>query len=310
MNKKELRGGILLLIAAVLWGSAFVAQSVGMDYIGPFTYLFARSVVGSLFLIPVAVIYEKRVYRKEHPNENQTEETRKAYRKTLLIGGLCCGMILTVASAFQQYGIIYTTVGKAGFITALYIVIVPIMGLFLKKKCGINVWISVVIAVVGLYLLCMTGSFSLSKGDSLILICAFLYAGHIMIIDHFSPKVNGVMLSLFQFTFCAIICGILMLIFEHPTMSSMFAAWGSILYAGILSSGVAYTCQIVGQKDLNPTVASLIMSLESVMSVLSGWLVLNQKLTIRELIGCIIMFAAILLAQIKLPSKKQISTEH
>lgn len=298
MKFKQLRSIFLLLTAAILWGSSFVAQSVGMDYIGPYTYLFTRSLVGSLFLIPVGIIYDKKVYRRECPISRSDSE-RRDYRKTLLIGGFFCGIAITVASALQQIGIQYTTVGKTGFITALYIVIVPILGLFLKKKCGFNVWISVAMAVVALYLLCITESFSITKGDAFILMCSFVYAIHILIIDHFSPKVNGVFLSLLQFSFCTLFSGLAMVIFEHPSWESILAAAGPILYTGILSSGVAFTCQIVGQNGINPAVASLILSLESVIAVLSGWLFLHETLSVRELIGCVIMFAAILLAQFR-----------
>ena len=216
-----------------------------------------------------------------------------------MIGGICCGLALCAASNFQQFGIAHTTVGKAGFITALYVVIVPILGLFFKKKVSIVVWFSVALSVVGLYLLCMTdSSFKLAFGDTLVLICALLFSIHIMVIDHFSPKGDGVVISCIQFFVAGMVSGILMLIFENPTIAGILAAWMPILYAGVLSSGVAYTLQIVGQKDMNPTIASLIMCLESVVSALAGWLLLNQALSARELAGCALMFAAIVLAQI------------
>ncbi|MEG1140472.1 MAG: DMT family transporter [Lachnospiraceae bacterium] len=305
MKLKQIRGGLLLLLAAVLWGSTFVAQSVGMDYIGPFTYLFCRSLVGCIFLLPVAYFYEKFVHSKEYPAGGLSPSEKQSNRKTLFIGGLLCGLILTLASVFQQIGIQFTSVGKTGFITALYIVLVPVLGLFLKKKCGVNVWVSVGIAVIGLYLLCINGSFSIAKGDAFVLVCSVLFAIHILVIDHFSPKVNGVMLSCIQFAICGILCAIPMVLIEKPQISAILPAWWSILYAGILSSGVGFTCQIIGQKHLSPAVSSLILSLESVVSVLAGWIVLHEELSPREIIGCVIMFAAILLAQISWPSRKK-----
>ena len=214
---------------------------------------------------------------------------------------IACGIALFAASNFQQFGIKYTTVGKAGFITACYIVIVPIIGLFLKKKCSPFIWAAVVMALIGLYLLCITDGFSIGLGDVLVLVCAFLFSLHILVIDYFSPKTDGVKLSCIQFLVCGILSMIPALILEHPQISSILTAWLPILYAGIMSCGVAYTLQIVGQKNVNPTVASLILSLESCISVLAGWVILGQKLSAKELLGCVIMFAAIILAQ--LPEK-------
>ena len=221
--------------------------------------------------------------------------------RDLWLGGIACGVALFAASNFQQFGIQYTTVGKAGFITACYIVIVPIIGLFLGKKCSPFIWAAVVMALVGLYLLCITDGFSIGLGDVLVLICAVLFSLHILVIDHFSPKADGVKLSCIQFLVCGILSTILALVLEHPQISSILTAWLPILYAGVMSCGVAYTLQIVGQKNVNPTVASLILSLESCISVLAGWVILGQKLSAKELIGCVIMFAAIILAQ--LPEK-------
>ena len=286
----------ILFLTAFIWGTAFVAQSVGMDHIGPFTFNSARSFVGGIALIPVVLVFN----RFKTPERRQEE---RANRKTLLIGGVCCGAALGVASTLQQVGIQYTTVGKAGFITALYIVIVPILGLFFRKKVSPKLWVSVVIAIVGLYLLCMTESFSLSKGDAYVLLCALVFSFHILTIDHFSPLVDGVKMSCIQFLVSGVLSGIMMFLFEKPQIGGILAAWLPILYAGVMSCGVAYTLQIVGQKDMNPTVASLILSLESVVSVLAGWLILGQKLSMKELLGCVIMFGAIILAQ--LPERKR-----
>ena len=210
--------------------------------------------------------------------------------------------ILGAVQHFQQIGIQYTTVGKAGFITACYIVIVPVIGLFLGKKCTKFIWAAVAMALIGLYLLCITDGFSIGKGDLLVLVCAFLFSLHILVIDYFSPKVDGVKLSCIQFLTCGILSGIPALLLEHPELSSILAAWQPILYAGVMSCGVAYTLQIIGQKNMNPTVASLILSLESCISVLAGWIILRQQLSTKEILGCVIMFAAIILAQ--LPQKQ------
>ena len=299
MKKQQipLKNSLILLLTATIWGIAFVAQSVGMDYVGGFTFNGVRSIIGGIVLLPVIFVLDH-----QKAPITQTPEEKKAARKVLLTGGIACGVVLCLASNFQQFGIKYTTVGKAGFITACYIVIVPIIGLFLKKKCSPYIWAAVVMALVGLYLLCITDGFSISKGDFLVLICAVLFSVHILVIDYFSPKVDGVKMSCIQFFVCGILCGIPALLLEHPQLSSILAAWQPILYAGVMSCGVAYTLQIVGQKNMNPTVASLILSLESCISVLAGWIILGQSMSLREILGCIIMFGAIILAQ--LPQKE------
>ena len=270
MNKTQIQHSLLLLLTAVIWGTAFVAQSVGMDYVGPFTFLCTRSFIGGAALLPVIAFMDR-----QKSEEARVEEKKPENRKVLIRGGILCGLALCFASAFQQYGILFTTVGKAGFITACYIVLVPIAGIFFGKRCGINVWIGVILAVGGLYCLCITESLRIGTGDILVFICAFLFAAHILIIDHFTPYVDGVKMSCIQFFVCGIVAGIGMLVLEQPDISDILMAWQSILYAGLLSSGVGYTLQIVGQKGLNPTVASLIMSLESVVSVLAGLLILH-----------------------------------
>lgn len=294
--KIPLKNSLLLLLTAAIWGVAFVAQSVGMDYVGAFTFNSIRSLIGSLVLIPVIL-----VLNRQKPASAHTDLQKKENRRTLITGGICCGICLCLASNFQQFGIKYTTVGKAGFITACYIVIVPVLGLFLKQKCGPFVWAAVAMAVIGLYLLCIKDGFSIGTGDILVMICALLFSIHILVIDHFSPMVDGVKMSCIQFLVCGILSGIPALLLESPRFSSILAAWQPILYAGVFSCGVAYTLQIVGQKNMNPTVASLILSLESCISVLAGWLILKQQLSLREFAGCAVMFAAIILAQ--LPQK-------
>lgn len=305
-NKTQLRNSLLLLLTATIWGTAFVAQSVGMEYVEAFTFTFARSIVGGLVLIP-CIWFLHRCRASETNQILSIGESKKTLiTKTEWFGGICCGLALCVASNFQQIGIAHTTVGKAGFITALYVVIVPIIGLFFRKRVSIIIWFCVVLSVIGLYLLCMTeGSFSLGYGDFLVLICAILFSIHIMVIDYFSPKGDGVIISCIQFFVCGIVSGIVMLFVETPTMTNILAAKMPILYAGVLSSGVAYTLQIVGQKNVNPTVASLILCLESVVSALAGWLILHEALSMRELVGCVLMFIAIVLAQIPMPEKKK-----
>ena len=299
MKKGKLRSSALLLLTACIWGVAFVAQSVGMEYVGPFTFNFVRSILGELVLIP-CIFFLKR--EKKAEAEKVSEEEKKAQRKTLLAGGICCGVALCLASNFQQIGIQYTTVGKAGFITACYIVIVPVIGLFMKKKCSPMIWLSVLLAVVGLYLLCINEQFSIGYGDILVFVCAILFSVHILIVDYFSPKVDGVKMSCIQFLVCGLLSGIAMLFAEQPQLSAVLLAWKPIAYAGIMSCGVGYTLQIVGQKGMDPTIASLILSLESCISVLAGWLLLGQTLSIREGLGGVAMFAAIILAQ--LPAKE------
>lgn len=303
MNKTK--NTFLLLLTAFIWGVAFVAQSVGMDYVGPLTFNASRFIIGAIFLIPCIAFLDK-LKEKENQAACKNIPAAPQNKKVLITGGICCGIAIAAASTLQQYGIAYTTVGKAGFITALYIVIVPILGIFLKRKPRLIIWFSVLLALVGLYFLCMTDSLSFSKGDTLVLLCAFVFSLHIMIIDHFSPMVDGVRMSCIQFAVAGVLCGIPALIFEHPTFSSLIAAWAPILYAGILSCGVAYTLQIVAQKNYDPTVASLLLSLESVFSVLAGWVILHQALSPREIFGCVLVFIAIILVQLPTPKTKEV----
>lgn len=306
----KLRNTFFLFLTAMIWGAAFVAQSVSMDYIGPFTFICLRSVIGGLFLIPVIIVLNG--IRKKSQNESadvvnsenilhiETEEKQRLSwkNKQLIEGGIVCGIFLFFANCFQQTGIQYTTVGKAGFITTFYIIIVPLIGLFFKKYCGILTWIGVVVALAGLYFLCITQKLTIQRGDALILCCSVLYAGQILAIDHYNPFVDGVKMSCIQFLTGGILGAVFMLLFENPSLAMILSAAGPILYTGIMSTGVGYTLQIVGQKGLNPTVAALILSLESVFSALSGYLFLHQVLTTRELIGCALMFIAIVLAQL------------
>lgn len=307
-KNKAKRNSFILVFTALIWGVAFVAQSEGDDVIGPYAFTCIRYLIGGAVLLPVIALLDRLGISGGKPQN-------KAQRKTLALGGVCCGLCLIVASILQQVGIyLGTSAGKAGFLTACYIILVPIFGIFIKRKCGINVWISVAVAVAGLYLLCIKGSFDIEKNDMLVLACSAVYACHILIIDRFVEKnVDAVRMSCIQF-FVASAAAFLPMLFSD--LNGSFAALpamlgeafsgkalAAILYTGVMSSGVAYTLQIVGQKDVNPTVASLLMSLESVFSVLGGWLILGDKLTLRELFGCAVMFTAIIISQ--LPVKKK-----
>lgn len=320
MNHK-LKYNILLMLAALIWGSAFVAQSVGMDYLGPFSFNCVRSFMGSLVLIPVIWFMDRQKkdgdagsipaeMEKENRTAKKEKENRFARReaapdkKVLLKGGLCCGVILTLSTSLQQIGIQYTTAGKAGFITALYILIVPLLGIALGRKVGIKTWIGVGLAVLGMYLLCIKEGFSISYGDFMVLLCALVFSLHILAVDYFSPKVDGIRLSCIQFFVCGCISAFPMVLWERPQLHQILQAWLPLAYAGVLSSGVAYTLQIITQKHLNPTVASLLMSLESVFAALTGWLVLKERLSAKELLGCILVFTAIVLAQLPQKEKK------
>lgn len=294
MNNKNIKGNVILMITALIWGSAFVAQSVGMEHVGPFTFITARYIIGGIFLIPCMIFLNKI-------NKSNVKKYEKSDRKNVIVGGILCGIALFVASSFQQIGIEYTTVGKSGFITALYIIIVPILGMFFKKKVQGRVWISVVIALIGLYLLCINESFKISNGDLLILMCAFCFSIHILIIDKYSPIVDGVKMSCIQFFVAGILGVIPMYTFENPNIYNLLQAYSPILYAGVMSSGVAYTLQIIGQKYTSPVMATLIMSLESVFAALSGWIILGEVFSIKEFCGCVLVFVAIIFAQ--LPKK-------
>lgn len=290
---KQLRAGLLLTLTALIWGAAFVAQSVGMNYVGPFTYLFSRSLIGGIILIPLI-----KFMKKDNPASDQTGQN-----KILIKGGILCGIALFAASIFQQIGIQYTTVGKAGFITSLYIIIVPVLSILWGKKASKKIWLSVSIAVIGMYFLCMNGESQINIGDIFVLLCAFGFSLHILVIDKFSPKVNSIKLSCLQFWICALISFFPMMILEKPEMSHIISAWAPILYAGALSSGAGYTLQIIAQKDIEPTIASLICSLESVFSVIFGWIILNQTLSAQELFGCVLVFLGVILTQI--PDRKK-----
>lgn len=322
MNRFILRQSLLLFLTAVVWGVAFVAQSAGMDYVGPFTYNGVRCILGGLVLLPCIAlldglqggrdVQEEAAQTAGHMEKEEARqsaadmapqaaagtEPRAGDGRQLAAGGICCGVILFAASSLQQVGIQYTSVGKAGFLTAMYILLVPLMGLFIHKKVGVKVWVGVGFAVCGLYLLCMTNGLHLERGDALVLACAVVFSLHILVIDYFSPKVDGVRMSCIQFWVCGLLSLLCSMLWEQPDINSILAAWQPVCYGGIMSCGVAYTLQIVGQKGMNPTVASLILSLESVVSVVAGFLILGQTMSRRELLGCSLMIVAIVLAQL------------
>ena len=294
-KRGELLHTLALLVCAAIWGSAFVAQSVGAEYVGAFTFLAVRNWIAVVFLIPVIFVRDTILKKRGRPSVRPANRTQ---RRFLLMGGAACGFFLCAASAFQQVGIRYTTTAKAGFITALYVVIVPILSVFFGKSVKSRIWMCVALAVLGLYLLCMRGELSLSFGDGVVLVCAFLFACQIMTVDYFAPQVDTVRLSQTQFLVTALLSTVCMFFFEDLSSDSLIRALPSIAYAGVMSSGVAYTLQIIGQQNLNPAIASITMSLESVFAALAGWIVLGQSMTVRELAGCVLMFAAIILAQL------------
>lgn len=294
MSKTQMKSSIFLLLAATIWGFAFSAQSISADSIGSFTLNSTRSLIGALALVPFVLFRYRKA--KKSPDYKKPDKNKV---KTTLLGGLCCGLCFFVATNIQQFGISADTpAGKAGFITALYIVLVPILGLFLRKKITILTGFSVLLAILGLYLLCINDGLNIQTGDILILICAFCFSIHILVIDHFTQKADGVLLGILQLFIAGILGLFPMFFLEKPSITPLLDAWLPILYLGIMSSGVAYTLQILGQKNMNPTAASLILSLESVMSVIGGCLLLGETLSGREIAGCIIMFAAIILSQL------------
>lgn len=293
MNAFTLRQSLLLFLTAFIWGCSFVAQAVGMDHVGPFTFTACRTLLGALFLTPLVLYRRKR------------ETAPAPLGKTFLLGAFFCGLCLFAGESFQQFGLVHDTeVGKAGFITSLYIVIVPLLGLFVGHRVHRYIVVGVLFAVAGLWELCMTSSLSIELGDLYVLTCALAFSIHILVIAHFVTKIDGVTLAWGQFWCGGLIALFMALVFETPTWEGIHGALLPILWAGIMSNGIAYTLQVVGQRGMNPTVASLIMSLESVVSVLAGWVLLNEVLTTRELFGCALMAVAIVLAQLPAPKKR------
>ena len=298
-NKKQLRNTLMLVVAALIWGTAFVAQSVGSGYMGPYTFLASRSWLACAFLLGLMGV------RRANQRRQGKRLPFWVHGKTLAIGGALCGVALFAASAAQQMGIGTTSTAKAGFMTALYVVLVPVCGIFLGSRPGLKMWACVAVSVAGLYLLCLAGrdTLSLTGGEWQLLLCAFLFTLQILLVNHFSPRLDGIQLSFAQFFTVSVVSTVFMFLFEQPTPEQFAGAAVSVLYCGIMSSGVAYTLQIVGQQELDPTIASLAMCLESVFSALAGWIILGQTLTGTELAGCVLMFAAIVASQ--LPDRKR-----
>lgn len=296
MDSRKIRNSLLLFLAAFIWGIAFVAQSKGMDYIGPFSFNFYRNCLASISLIPVMVISDRIKGKKN--------TFKEAFSKNTLICGIVCGIFLCGGTMFQQYSLsLGSEAGKAGFITSLYILFVPILCIVFRKKVHRIVWIVLPVAILGLYLLCATSDIVFRLSDVLALICAVLFACQIISIDKFSSKVDSVKLAWLQFVVSALICLIPAVFFEKNSFSLVLKCAIPLLYTGIFSSGVAYTLQIVGQKRINPTIASLIMSFESVFSALAGYVILKESLSIRQILGCLLVFLSIVAVQIT-PQKK------
>ena len=299
---------MLLLITSIIWGFAFIAQSIGMNYIGPWTFVFARFILAAIILVPVTV-YSEKLYRNSDPrfhtkNENQVKE----YKRECIFGGALTGFFLGLASITQQIGIQKTSAGKAGFITALYVILVPILGIFLKKMPQKKIWICAALALLGLYRISMKdASFNIGSGDLYVIVCAFVFSFQIISIDHYSARVNPVLLANIQFLFAATVGFVGMIVFEKWEWNQILNGIVPVLYAGILSSAVGYTLQTLCQRHTDPSIASLIMSLESVFSALGGFLILKERMTFRELSGCAFVFAAVLIAQIDIKKKSSAS---
>ena len=295
--KCNMKYTFMLVFTALIWGMAFVAQSAGMEHVGPFTFNGIRSIIGALVLAPSAWFMDKK------------EGVLTPWKdKTLVLGGLICGVVLFLATSSQQIGIITTSSGKAGFLTALYMVLVPIFSIALRKRPGKQIWFCVLLALVGMYFLCIDGEFSIQAGDLWLLACAALFALQILAVDKFAPNVDVIKLSCYQFAVTGVL-SIIPLIQERPVMDNIMECWLPIAYAGVLSSGLAYTLQMEAQKKVQPTVASLIMCLESVFSAIFGFVILGERLSAREIVGCIVMLAAVVLTQIPLKKRNSVVAE-
>ena len=295
--KKQFQGILSLLLATIIWGSTFVAQSVGMDHIGPFTFQAVRCGLGTLAMLPVILLTDRFMH------DDKTFRSRWKSKK-LWTAGVLCGIPLFLACNLQQLGIVDTDAGKSAFLTAMYIVIVPILGIFLKRKPSAMIPISVVLAVLGLYFLSFAGVPQISRGDLLLLGCALMFAIQITVVDRYVNSVDALRLNMIQALVCTVLSSVVMVFTETPTWQTLLDCWLPLCYAGFLSMGAAYSLQIIGQKHLEPAAASLIMSLESVFAVLCGWLILNERLTLSETLGCILVFVAVILSQIPVKAKK------
>ncbi len=280
-------GAAMLLSASLIWGVAFVAQSAGMQYVGPYTFTAVRSALAALGLGILILILDRTSMKSKNTD-----------KKVLWRAGIILGVVMTIASNLQQIGLVTTSAGKAGFITSLYIVLVPVFGLFIKKLPHPMLWISVLIALVGLYFLSIRGDFSMSQGDLLVLASAVAFTFQILLVDHYSPKVDIIRLNCIQFSVMAILSFVPMMVLEQPKIGAISDAWLTIVYAGLFSGCGAYTLQMLGQRRVEPTAASLLLSPENVFAALAGWAILGQNLTARELLGCALVFAAIITSQL------------
>lgn len=297
--KHNNKGTIFLMITAIVWGCGLVAQKAGMSYLGPFAFTSIRCMLGGVVMLPLIPVLTR--------GKAEEQKSRKATTRETIIGAVLCSLPLTALTMFQQFGLPYTTVGKAGFITALYILITPVMGLFLGKKVSRNLWFGVVIGLAGMYMLCLFHGISgLGFGDLMMLCAAIASAAHIHVIDHFVKTVDAVRLSAYQFIATGVTCIIPAMIFETITWEAIVDCAIPVLYAGIVSCGVGYTCQVIGQKTTNPSLVSLILSLETVVSLLAGWIIFHEVLQSNEYIGCVLMFAAIIIAQLPDRTNKKI----
>lgn len=297
---KSIRGEILLFLTAIIWGTSFVTQKLGMNYVEPFTFGAARFLLGALILVPVIIYFDNK-----NKQNIDLEKPSNNYNKTdLIVSGLICGLSLFFGASFQQFGMIYTTAGKAGFITALYIVLVPLLGLFLHKKINKLTLLSVILATIGLYFLSINESFTIEKGDAIVLGGTLFWAIQIITVDSYTSKVDGLKLSIYQFIVAGLLSLICAVIFETPRLQTLIDCAGPLLYTAIMVVGVAYTLQIIGQKTTPPAIASIIMSMESLFAAISGAIFLKEVMSLREYFGCILMFAAVILTQVKFPEKK------
>ncbi|MBR1764074.1 MAG: DMT family transporter [Ruminococcus sp.] len=300
MKNKKLLGSLLLTLTALIWGTAFAAQRKGMESIEPITFTAARNVLSAAAVGLAAFI----AGLGGRDRGGLADAERRVRRKNTVIGGVCCGCFLASASIFQQMGVVYTTAGKAGFITAMYMLLVPVIGfVFFRRRNPLTVWLAVAVGVLGMYLLCMDGGFRLTRGDALVCVCAVLFSCHILCCDHFARLGDPLWISAIQFLTTMVISGAAAFIMERPTWTKIASAAVPILYCGIVSGGIGYTLQMVAQRFTDPTVASLLMSLESVFAVIAGALLLGERMSGRELVGCAVMFAAIVLVQ--LPERKK-----
>lgn len=297
---KNFTRNVLALLAAFIWGTAFVGQSVSAERIGAFTFNFARSIIATITLIIVSIVFD----RLKKPVQKTAEEKR-IERRSIIRGGVWCGVLIAIASNLQQIGLVETSAGKAGFITTLYVVLVPVFAIFIGKRAPMRVWIAVAIATVGMYFLCVSEEFTIAASDFLIFLCAIVFTGHILVVDHYVETADAIKMSCVQFITAGILSGIGMLLFEEFDWQGIMSCIGPLLYVGVLSSGVAYTLQIFAQRGADPTVITILLSLESVFSVIAGAVVLKDKMLPREYIGCLLVFVAVMLAQVSVPALKK-----